>query len=309
MPLDPQAKFVLEQLSAQGGLGVDAMTPVEARKSFEALRTPFPGEPVERVENRVIPGPEGELPVRIYTPGESRSPAPAVVYFHGGGWVVGSLDSHENLCRALANRARAVVVSVDYRLAPEHRFPAAAEDCYAAAHWVAEHGAEIGVDGERIAVAGDSAGGNLAAVVALMARNLGGPELRQQTLIYPVTDHDFETPSYRDNADGYLLTRDAMRWFWSHYVPDTGRRSDPYASPLRAEKFGELPSALVVTAEYDPLRDEGEAYAARLREAGVPVELARYDGQIHGFVSMLDLLEVGKRAVERIGAALRSALA
>jgi len=308
MPLDPQAKFLLDQLTAQGGLGVEDMTPVEARKAFEAMRMPFPGEPVAGIENRSIAGPAGALPVRIYTPQAAGVPAPAVVYFHGGGWVIGSLETHDNLCRAIANRARAVVVSVDYRLAPEHRFPAAAEDCYAAAHWVAGHGAEIGVDGERIAVAGDSAGGNLAAVVALMARNLGGPALRQQTLIYPVTDADFDTRSYRDNAEGYMLTRDAMRWFWDHYVPDTERRSDAYASPLRAEKFGELPRALVLTAEYDPLRDEGEAYGARLRDAGVSTEMSRYDGQIHGFASMLDMLDAGKRAVDQIGAALRAAL-
>jgi acetyl esterase len=309
MPLDPQAKFVIDQLTAQGGLAVEDSTPAEARKAFDSMRMPLPGEPVARVENRTIPGPGGALPVRVYTPEAVRPPAPAVVYFHGGGWVIGSPDTHDNLCRALANRARAVVVSVDYRLAPEHRFPAAAEDCYAAAGWVADHAAEIGADGARIAVAGDSAGGNLAAVVALMARNLGGPALRQQTLIYPVTNADFETPSYRDNAEGYMLTRDAMRWFWDHYVPDRARRSDPYASPLRAEKFGELPPALVVTAEYDPLRDEGEAYAARLAEAGVPSQLSRYDGQIHGFVSMFELLDAGKRAVEQIGSSLRTALA
>jgi len=308
MPLDPQAKFLLDQLTAQGGLAVEDLGPVEARKAFEGMRMPFPGEPVARIENRSIAGPGGAVPVRIYTPQDATARAPAVVYFHGGGWVIGSPDTHDNLCRAIANRARAVVVSVDYRLAPEHRFPAAAEDCYAAAHWVAGHGAELGVDGERIAVAGDSAGGNLAAVVALMARNLDGPALRQQTLIYPVTDANFETPSYRDNAEGYMLTRDAMRWFWDHYVPDTGRRCDPYAAPLRAEKFGELPRALVVTAEYDPLRDEGEAYAARLRDAGVPTELSRYDGQIHGFVSMFDMLDAGRRAVDQIGAALRAAL-
>ncbi|HTY19110.1 MAG TPA: alpha/beta hydrolase [Myxococcota bacterium] len=309
MPLDPQAKFVLDQLTAQGGLAVEDSTPAEARKAFDSMRMPLPGEPVARIENRTIPGPGGALPVRVYTPEAARPPAPAVVYFHGGGWVIGSPDTHDNLCRALANRARAVVVSVDYRLAPEHHFPAAAEDCYAAAGWVADHAAEIGADGARLAVAGDSAGGNLAAVVALMARNLGGPALRQQTLIYPVTNADFETPSYRDNAEGYMLTRDAMRWFWDHYVPDRARRSDPYASPLCAEKFGELPPALVVTAEYDPLRDEGEAYAARLAEAGVPSQLSRYDGQIHGFVSMFELLDAGQRAVEQIGSALRTALA
>jgi acetyl esterase len=309
MPLDPQAKFVLDQLTAQGGLSVEDMTPAEARKAFESLRMPFPGEPVARIENRAIPGPAGELPVRVYTPDAAAGgTAPAVVYYHGGGWVIGSPDTHDNFCKALANRAGAVVVSVDYRLAPEHRFPAAAEDCYTAARWVAEQGDELGVDGERVAVAGDSAGGNLSAVVALMARDRGELELRQQVLIYPVTDHDFETPSYRDNAEGYLLTRDAMRWFWDHYVPDPARRSDPYASPLRAEKLAELAPALVLTAEYDPLRDEGEAYAARLRDAGVPVELTRYDGQIHGFAGLLDILDAGKRAVDQVGAALRAAL-
>jgi acetyl esterase len=232
-----------------------------------------------------------------------------LVYFHGGGWVIGNPDTHDNLCKALANRSSARVVSVDYRLAPEHRFPAAPEDCYAATCWVAERGAEIGVDGARLAVAGDSAGGNLATVVALMARDRGGPRLRHQVLIYPVTDCDFDTPSYRDNAEGYLLTRDAMRWFWDHYLPDPDLRTNPYAAPLRAEKLAGLPPATVLTAEYDPLRDEGEAYAARLREAGVPVEATRHHGQIHGFVQLLDVFDAARRAVDELGLALRRALA
>jgi acetyl esterase len=309
MPLDPQARFVLDQLAAQGGPQLHEMTPSEARQAFEAMQLPFPGEPVARIEEREIAGAAGPLRARVYVPDGVSAPAPAVVYFHGGGWVIGSPNTHENLCKALANRARATVVSVDYRLAPEHRFPAAAEDCHAAARTVAERGAEIGVDGTRIAVAGDSAGGNLAAVVALMARDRGGPRLRHQVLIYPVTDADFETPSYRENADGYLLTRDTMRWFWDHYVPDRAARTSPYAAPLRAEKLVGLPPATVVTAEYDPLRDEGEAYAARLREAGVAVECTRHDGQIHGFVQLLDVFDAARRAVDRIGEVLRTALA
>ena len=309
MPLDPQARFILDQIAAQGGMNMNQLSPDEARKAFESLRLPIPPEPVAAIENRTIPGPAGPLPVRVYRAEGVVAPAPAVVFFHGGGWVIGDLESHDNFCRALANRTRVVVVAVDYRLAPEHRYPAAAEDCYAAACWVAEHGAEIGVDGSRIAVAGDSAGGNLSAAVALMARDRGTPALRHQVLIYPVADHDFETASYRDNATGYLLTRDDMQWFWRHYVPDEAQRDEAYASPLRAEKLGGLPPATVVTAEYDPLRDEGEAYAARLREAGVPTVATRYAGQVHGFVSLFEVFDQGKVATEQIATALRAALA
>jgi acetyl esterase len=309
MPLDPQARFVLDQLAAQGGMELHELTPEAARRAFASLRLPIPAEAVAHVENRSIPGPDGAVPVRVYRSAGAATPAaPGLVYFHGGGWVIGDLESHDNFCRALANRTHAVVVSVDYRLAPEHRCPAAAEDCYAAARWVAEHGAAIGVDGTRLAVAGDSAGGNLAAVVALLARDRGGPSLRHQVLIYPVADHDFETPSYRDNASGYLLTRASMQWFWSHYVPDEAQRRASHASPLRAEKLVGLPPATVITAEYDPLRDEGEAYGARLREAGVPTVTTRYDGQVHGFVSLFEVFDQGKVATEQIAAALRAAL-
>lgn len=309
MPLDPQARFVLDQMATQGGLGVEAQTPEQARVAFEAMRLPLPIEAVAHVEDRTIPGPAGAIPVRVYRSASAPTPAPALVYFHGGGWVIGSLDSHDGLCRALANKTNAVIVSVDYRLAPEARYPAAADDCYAATRWVAEHGAQIGVDGTRIAVGGDSAGGNLAAVVSLMARDRSGPALRHQILTYPVADHDFETPSYRDNAEGFLLTRGAMQWFWDHYVPNRAQRDEAYASPLRAEKLVGLPPATVITAEYDPLRDEGEAYAVRLREAGVATVATRYDGQIHGFVSLFEVFDQGKKGVEQIAAALRSALA
>jgi len=309
VPLDPQARFVLDQIAAQGGMELHHLSPADARKAFEKLRLPIPAEPVAHVENRTIPGPAGALPVRIYRAANIATPAPALVYFHGGGWVIGDLESHDNFCRALANRTQAVVVSVDYRLAPEHRYPAAAEDCYAATRFVAERGGEIGADGARIAVAGDSAGGNLAAAVALMARDRSGPALRHQVLIYPVTDHDFETASYRDNATGYLLSREGMQWFWSHYVPNAAQRNEAYAAPLRAEKLALLPPATVITAEYDPLRDEGEAYAARLRDAGVATVATRYDGQVHGFVSLFEVFDQGKLATEQIAAALRAALA
>jgi acetyl esterase len=309
MSLDPQARFVLDQIAAQGGMDLTQLSPADARAMYEKMTLPVPPEPVAHVEDRRIDGPAGAIPVRVYRGTGAARPAPAIVFFHGGGWVIGSLESHDNLCRALANRAQAVVVAVDYRLAPEHRFPAAAEDCFATTRWVAEHGAEIGADATRIAVAGDSAGGNLAAVVALMTRDRGGPRLRHQALIYPVTDPDFERASYRENAEGYLLTRDAMRWFWDHYVPDAARRHDPYVAPLRAEKLVGLAPATVITAEFDPLRDEGEAYAERLREAGVPTTLTRYDGQIHGFVSLHEVFDQGKAAVAAIAATLRTALA
>jgi acetyl esterase len=315
--LDPQARFVLDQVAAQGDVPLHEMTPGEARAAFERMRIPAPGEPVARIETHEIAGPDGNtIPVRVYVPTDPGAApadpgvlAPGFVYFHGGGWVIGSLDTHENLCKALANRSGARVVSVDYRLAPEHPWPAAPEDCYAVVRHVAECGSQFGIDGARLAVGGDSAGGNLAAVVALMARDRKGPVLRHQVLLYPVVDHDFDRPSYRENADGYLLTRDAMRWFWQQYVADPARRSEGYASPQRAEKLEGLPSATVITAEFDPLRDEGEAYAERLRAAGVAVAATRYDGQIHGFASLLDLLDAGKRAVDQIGATLRIELA
>jgi acetyl esterase len=309
MPLDPQARFLLDQLAARGGPALHELTPAQAREAFEAMRVPLPGEPVAELRDLRVRGPAGEIPARLYRPEGAPARAPALVYFHGGGWVIGSLDTHDSLCKALANRSGACVVSVDYRLAPEHGWPAAAEDCYAATCHVAEEGAALGIDGARLAVGGDSAGGNLAAVVALLARDRGAPRLRHQVLIYPVTDHDFETASYRENGEGYFLTTAMMRWFWDHYVADASRRADPSASPLRAEKLAGLPPATVLTAEYDPLRDEGEAYAARLREAGVPVTCTRYAGQIHGFVSLLDLIDDGRRAAGEIGAALRSALA
>jgi len=308
MPLDPQARMLIDQLAALGGAPTHTLSVADAREAMRnmtAMRPP--GDEVAHVEDRKIPGPLGEIPVRIYAP-EGRKPLPVLVYFHGGGWVIGDIETHDGTCRMIANGAGAVVVSVDYRLAPEHKFPAAAEDSYAATKWVAANAASIGGDPARVAVGGDSAGGNLSAVVALMARDRGGPRLVHQLLIYPVTDASFDQPSYRENADGYFLTRDSMLWFWNHYKASDADRTNLYACPLQAKDLRGLPPALVITAEFDPLRDEGEAYAARLKEAGVAVKLSRYDGMIHGFFSMSLILDKGKAAVAEATQALRGAL-
>ncbi|MFP8878133.1 MAG: alpha/beta hydrolase, partial [Myxococcota bacterium] len=267
MPLDPQARFVLDQLEAVGMPDFANVDPETARNLTSAGIIPST-EAVAAIDDRTIPGPDGEIPVRIYTP-EGTGPFAVLVFFHGGGWVICGLDSHDGICRTLANKVGCVVVSVDYRLAPEHPFPAAPEDCFAATTWVAANAASIGADPDRIAIGGDSAGGNLAAAVALMAREHGGPALCHQMLVYPVTNHSFDTPSYTDNAEGYLLSRNAMRWFWGHYLSSDADGDNPLASVLRVEDLSGLPPAHVVTAEFDPLRDEGEAYASRLRDAGV----------------------------------------
>jgi acetyl esterase len=306
--LDPQAKAVLDAMPPMPDFASIDLALLRAGMESPALLSPGDPEPVERVAERSVPGPGGAIRVRVYTP-KGRGPHPVLVYFHGGGFVLCSLDTHDGTCRSLANASGALVVSVDYRLAPEHRFPAAPEDCYAATRWVAEHAAQIGGDPSRVAVAGDSAGGNLAAVVALMARDRGGPALRFQLLIYPVTDCDFGTASYRENAEGYFLTTGMMRWFWSQYLAEPAAGAEAYASPLRAGNLRGLPPALCITAQYDPLRDEGEAYARRLREAGVAAALSRYDGMFHGFFGMSAQLDAAKRAVAEAGDALRKALA
>jgi len=308
MPLDPSLQVVLDQLSAGGGPKLHELSPEQARVFFDQMQLPAPEVELDAVEDRQIPGPAGEIPVRVYRPRSERG-LPALLYFHGGGWVIGSIESHDATCRELAQRAGCTVVSVEYRLAPEHRYPAAAEDSYAALRWVAQCGAEIGVDTRRLAVGGDSAGGNLGAVVAQMARDRGGPTLRFQLLIYPVTDADFSRPSYRENAEGYLLEAAAMTWFWDHYVPDRALRREAYCAPLQAKDLAGLPPALVITAEFDPLRDEGEAYAARLQEAGVPTRHQRYDGMIHGFFAMGTLVEGARKAMAEAADALQEALA
>ena len=308
MPLDPQAKALLAQFPPMPA-DFDAI-PLDLLRAGMAQGTLSPGEPeaVAHVENRTLPGPAGEIPVRVYRPSSGKA-LPGLVYFHGGGFVLCNLDTHDGVCRSLANGAGCTVVSVDYRLAPEHPFPAAPEDCYAVTRFVAERGGELGIDPSRIAVGGDSAGGNLSAVVAQMARDRRGPSLRYQLLVYPVTDARFDTASYRDNADGYFLTANMMKWFWKKYLAVGADAENPYASPLRAKDLAGLPPGLCITAEYDPLRDEGEAYAARLREAGVAVATTRYDGMIHGFFGMGALLDSAKKAVAQAAAGLKQALA
>jgi len=306
MPLDPEAKMLLEQLTTVVK-PFEELSVEEARAAIVTLSAAAgEGEPVARVENRTLPGPRGEIPVRVYTP-EGRAPFPVLVYFHGGGWVIGNLETHDGLCRHLANAAHCVVVSVDYRLAPEHPFPASGEDAYAATRWVAGNAAALGGDAKRIAVGGDSAGGNLSAVVSLMARDRGGPPIVFQLLVYPATDLPSANMSYRENGEGYFLTAKSMHWFFAHYCGANPDASDPYLCPLRAKNLGGLPPALVVTAGFDPLRDEGEAYAARLREAGVRTKLTRYPGMIHGFFGMGPLLTQARAATKEAADALRSA--
>jgi acetyl esterase len=313
MPLDPQVKTMLDDMAAAGmdpfAGDIFTVTPQQLRETTEARRVPAPLAEMAKIEDRTIPGPDGvDVPVRIYWPTLEAEPQPVVVFFHGGGWVIGSVESHDATVRSLAEQTGAIFVSVEYRLAPESRFPAAPEDCYAATAWVAANAASLGGDANRIAVAGDSAGGNLAAVVALMAKERGGPDLAFQLLIYPCTDMDSDRwPSVTENAKGYFLTADSMRWFYGHYIDDE-HRFNPYAAPIQAPDLSGLPPALVITAEFDPLRDEGEAYAARLREFGVPAEAERYDGMIHGFFSMSLMIDRAKDAQAQAAAALRGAL-
>lgn len=308
MSLDPQARAVLEQMEKMGGPPINELSVREARAASAALaEMQGTAEPVANVEDRKVAGPGGDIPVRIYTPAGT-GPFPVLMYFHGGGWVLGNIEGSDALCRKLANAAACIVVSVDYRLAPEHQFPAAVEDVYAATLWTAENVAGFGGDPLRVAVSGDSAGGNLAAVVSLLARDRGKPAITFQLLIYPVTDAACDTPSYSENADGYFLTRDAMKWFWNHYAAEP-ERNHPHASPLRTNSLAGLPAALVITAEFDPLRDEGERYAERMQAAGISVQLSRYNGMIHGFFGMSGVLDQGRSAIQEASAALRKAFA
>jgi acetyl esterase len=309
MPVDPQAQEILDELARFAGPPMHTLTPDQARKVAKAVsRTLADGEDVASVEDREIPGPGGPLPIRLYR-GQAEGELPVLMYFHGGGWVICDLDSHDMICRRLANETGCLVMAVDYRLAPEHRYPAAAEDCYAATQWIVDNAESLGADGSRIVVSGDSAGGTLATVVAMMARDRGGPDIALQMLAYPATDYKFDTVSYLENADGYLLTRDTMRWFWDQYLGEEGDANEPYASPLRCDDLSNLPPAVVITAEYDPLRDEGEAYAERLRAAGAAVTMTRYGGMIHDFFRRFGTLDQGRDAVAQAAEAIRQATA
>jgi acetyl esterase len=286
----------------------------EFRAVFDSMVSML-GEGPESVstEDRSVPGPAGDIPIRIYRPEGADRPG-VCVFFHGGGFVLGNIATHDRDCRMIADQASCLVVSVDYRLAPEHPFPAAPDDCYAALEWVAAHADEIGGDPARLAVAGDSAGGNLAAVTALRARDRSGPALAFQLLIYPVVDMTptVDDPGYEsmlENAEGYYLTLADMEFFSDCYLPDEAAKSDPSASPIKAPSLEGLPPALVLTCEFDPLRDQGEAYAKALADVGVPVTLNRYDGAIHGVMDMAMITEIGGRFISEAALALGAALA
>jgi acetyl esterase len=309
MPLDPEARALLDQLKALGVKPFEDMTVPEARREAAAFLD-LQGEPQEvaSVSHRFIPGATADIPVRIYTPAGT-GPFPALVYFHGSGWVILNIELCDPTLRSLANGTGCVVVAVNYQKAPEHKFPIPLDDSFAATCWVAEHAAELGIDPTRLGVAGDSAGGNLAAAVCLRARDEGGPALAYQLLIYPATDYGWDKPSAVENAEGYLLQRESMRWFWNHYVNDPADGDNPLVSPLRASDLSGLPPAFIVTAEFDPLRDDGELYGERLREAGVAVKVSRYDGAIHGLYFMLGVLGQAKVLHDEVATEVRAALA
>jgi acetyl esterase/lipase len=309
--LHPDAQKVCDLIVASGRPPFETLSPPEARIAYAASRQvlqPDP-EPVAEVVALEAAGPAGPIPLRFYR-GQSApkgSPQPALIYFHGGGWVIGDLESHDQVCRALANAVPCIVVAVDYRLAPEHKFPAAAEDAIAATRWIAANAARLGIDGARLAVGGDSAGGNLAAIVSLEARDRGGPRLAFQLLVYPCTDMRMDWPSAERHAQQQPLTRAGMRWFIAHYLRSAADEADWRASPLRASSFEGLPPALIITAGFDPLCDQGEAYTKALHSAGIPVVYERFEGQIHGFLSMGRIVADSGKAIALGASALRQA--
>jgi len=306
VPLDPQLQAMRDQRERDGVPPLYTMSLADARAADLASIRESGGEPepVHEVANLTIPGPGGELPLRVYRPASAR-PLPALLYFFGGGWVLGTIDTADGVSRSLANSSGALVAVVGYRLAPEHPFPAAVEDCYAAVRWVAGHAEEIGADPARLVVGGDSAGGNLAAAVALRAR-ADGPALAGQLLVYPNTDQLADDRSMRAADDPFLFNRRSVAWYRRHYLANPDDAADPLASPLRAESLAGLPPALVITAEYDPLRDQGEAYAHRLADAGVQVELSRYPGMAHGFFTMAGTVDASRAAIQQASSFVRT---
>jgi len=303
MKLDPGAALVLDLIAKSGRPPYETLSPEAAREAYRASRAAStePPQAVDRIEPLEATGPHGPIPMRHYRPKDSGDAVlPVLVYFHGGGWVLGDLETHDGLCRHLANRSRCAVISVDYRLAPEHKFPAAIDDAIAATDWVIAHSGELAIDAGRVALGGDSAGGNLAIVTALDEKARGLSRLKALLLIYPAVDFSFETPSHDDFAQDHLLTRPFQEWFHHHYLRSDADRADWRASPLRARDLSGLPNIILLTASHDPLRDEAEAFARRLIEAGVTVTATRALGQIHGFIPMEKLIPAATPAVQEL---------
>lgn len=307
MSLDPQIAAVLQSLEGLAPPDFSQLDATRYRQFADNLMAMPPGAAMHEVRELRVAGDAGELDARLYRPLDQER-LPLLVFFHGGGFIMGTLDTHDYLCRALASQTGAVVVSVAYRLAPEAAFPAAPLDCYAATCWLVEHAAELGIDGSRLALAGDSAGGNLALAVSRLASQRQGPKIRHQCLFYPVLDAACDSPSYRDFAEGYMLTAAMMRWFWSLYGAGASLVDEPLASPLRAQDLGDLPPTTLITAGFDPLRDEGEAFARRLQASAVPVRLQRCEGMIHGFISLSPFVERAAQVLAQATAELRKAL-
>jgi acetyl esterase len=306
MPIDPQIEHFLIQFYITCYKPVQEWVIEEIRQLVQDEINPKI-ETVDVVQNLEIPGPAGQILIRIYGPDSSKA-LPAVIYYHGGGWVTGSLDTGEIICRALAGKTGYRVISVAYRLAPEHPFPAALEDAYAALKWVYEHAKEIKVNPTRIAVCGESSGGNLAAAVCLMARDRKGPSIKFQALLYPVLDANFETVSYNEYAQGYILEKENMMWFWDQYVSNIKERNNPYVAPLRETNFYGLPPALVITAECDPLCSEAEAYASKLRDSKIPVLYQKFAGMVHGFLKWYGVVDKATMAMIFLSAMLKRVL-
>lgn len=307
--LQNEIAVFINLLAAEGGKALEDSTPSDVRAvAIKKWKPAYLGkaEPLRSVDHRYIPGPTSDLPVAIYTP-EGEGPLPAIIMFHGGGWVAGNIELNEVQHQLMAKDTGAVVISVNYQKAPEHKFPIPFDDCYATLEWVAANAELLNINPDQIGVAGDSAGGNLAAAVALKARDVRGPKVAFQILIYPATDHKFDYPSMIENSEGYLLTRDAMRWYWNQYVNSDADFQNPYVLPIKAD-LSSLPATIVITAELDPLRDEGEEYARLLTQAGNSVVLHRYDGVVHGFLLMQGFLKDARLASKKIGEELQAIL-
>jgi len=309
MPLHPQVEAFRKKRVALNLAPNSQVSPEQARENSRVWRAAIPAdqESVGEITDRTIPGPAGDLPIRIYRP-TTQGPHPLVMLFHGGGWLIGDLDHEDPSSRRMCNQVDAVVVSVDYRLAPETRFPGAPEDCYAATVWAVEHADELGVDASNVAVTGTSAGGNLTAVVAQMARDRGGPNIKHQVLFCPVIDYDFDRPSYQEHGDSFALTQDSMRYFWEQYLGPgvEANLHNPYASPIRAESLAGLPQTTIITAEFDPLIDEAHDYAGALKSAGVDVVYTRYDGMAHAFNELIGIFDAARVAVDEACTRIRT---